>query len=118
MTQRKKLIELIEETENKYIECIRSSVETRIDFGEFFADRLLANGVIVPPCKVGDRLYQIVEMPRHTFVSSFPIIVEPQQIIYINVMGSHSCIPFDDFGKTVFLTREEAEKALAERGRR
>jgi hypothetical protein len=82
---------------------------------ETIADHLLANGVIVPPCKVGDRLYEIVEMPKHTFVSEFPIIVEPQQIIYKNIMWHHSCIPFDDFGKTVFLTREEAEKALAER---
>jgi hypothetical protein len=61
MNQREKLIELIEETENKYIECIRNSVEPRIDFGEFFADRLLANGVIVPPCKVGDTVYCIIE---------------------------------------------------------
>lgn len=77
--------------------------------------------IIVPPCKVGDRLYEIVEM-NHTahkhhnvFISSFPITVEPYQIVYRNIMGGYSCIPFDDFGKTVFLTREEAEKALAER---
>ena len=84
-------------------------------FSEKMADHLLANGVIVPPCKVGDRLYQIVKTTRHTFVSEFPIIVEPQQIIYRNIMGFYFCIPFDDFGKTAFLTREEAEKALRER---
>lgn len=96
-------------------ECIYLPEEGYIsepDFAEFFADHLLENGVILPPCKAGDKLYQIVEMPLHTFVSSFPIIAEPQQIIYTNIMGAHSCIPFDEFGKTVFLTREEAELAL------
>ena len=82
------------------------------------ADDLLANGVIVPPCKVGDKLYQIVDM-SHTacksFVSDFPITVLPHQIYYINVVGGVSAIPFDNFGKTVFLTKEEAEAKLKER---
>lgn len=72
------------------------------------------------PCKVGDRLYEIVEM-NHTahkhhnvFISDFPITVEPYQIVYRNIMGGYSCIPFDDFGKTVFLTKEEAEQKLKE----
>ena len=73
--------------------------------------------IIVPPCKVGDKLYPIVDM-SHTacksFVSDFPIKVLPYQIYYINVMGGISAIPFDNFGKTVFLTKEEAEEKLKE----
>ena len=85
---------------------------------ELIADYLLENGVIVPPCKAGDKLYQIVDM-SHTacksFVSNFPIRVEPYQIYYINIMGGVSAMPFENFGKTVFLTKEEAEAKLKER---
>ena len=84
------------------------------------ANYLLANGVIVAPCKVGDKLYQIIDM-SHTacksFVSDFPITVLPYQIYYINIMGGISVIPFENFGKTVFLTKEEAEAKLKELGK-
>lgn len=63
-------------------------------------------------------MYAIVDM-SHTacksFVSDLPIKVEPYQIIYRNIMGGYSCIPFEEFGKTVFLTKEEAEAKLKER---
>ena len=83
------------------------------------ADYLLANGVIVPPCKVGDKVYQIIDM-SHTacksFVSDFAETVEPYSIIYKNIMGGYSVIPFEQFGKTVFLTKEEAEAELRKIG--
>ena len=116
---RDRLIELIDD----FIHSVDVSHWYSEELDEKLADELLANGIIVPPCKVGDRLYEIVEM-NHTahkhhnvFISSFPITVEPYQIVYRNIMGGYSCIPFDDFGKTVFLTREEAEKALAKRAK-
>ena len=128
MTQREKLIELIEETENKYIECIRNSVEPRIDFGEFFADRLLAEGVIVPPCKVGDTVYAVslntetnIVSVHRGYIGSFSIRSEGNYLFVCHEgfddepYFKNICGKFEDFGKTVFLTREEAEKALAER---
>ena len=117
MTVRDRLIELLKESKlcEKRFDAQYSDGTIAV-----IADHLLANGVIVPPCKAGDRLYQIVEM-NHTahkhhniFVSDFPITVEPYQIVYRNIMGGYSCIPFDDFGKTVFLTKEEAEEKLKE----
>lgn len=105
MNQREKLIELI-------IESVQGCARY---WAEIIADHLIENGVIVPPCNAGDRIYKIFKRPSCAFVGSLPLIVEPQQIIYKNVMGHYSCIPFDDFNKTVFLTREEAEKALAKR---
>ena len=79
---------------------------------ERIADHLLANGVILPPCKVGDAVYQV----------------------YADDCGNDGCMgtcescesatwkiaemqfdPFKDFDKTVFFTREEAEKALREK---
>lgn len=84
------------------------------------ANYLLDNGVIVPPCKVGDIVYKIFGGK----------IVEMRAVaipLLISSLGAHlsvtaenrreACISLDldDFGKTVFLTREEAEAALAER---
>ena len=108
MTDRDRLIELLRTVDNMRL--------MRKGFSEC-ADYLLANGVIVPPCKMGDTLYPIIDM-SHTalksFVSDFPIKVLPYQIYYKNIMGGISAIPFDDFGKTVFLTKEDGEKALAQ----
>lgn len=93
------------------------------------ADYLLENGVIVPPCKVGDTVYTtvcygskhggwkvetstIVEIRQRLGVNHEPFteIIEKR----VNDKGVCFCnpIPLDRFGKTVFLTREEAERAL------
>lgn len=74
------------------------------------ADYLIANGVIVPPCKVGDRIYYI---DSTNFIDCEVV----KQISFNHhgkwlVLLDHSCISFDEIGKTVFLTREEAEQAL------
>ena len=91
---------------------------------EILADYLLENGVIVPPVYVGGTVYEI----RRKAVS--PSGRETNCGICTNSFLKH-CInigselyvkgkPYvkSDFyrlGKTVFLTREEAEKALKER---
>lgn len=88
--------------------------------GEFeingIADHLLANGVIVPPCKVGDKVFFIVDMSGH---SAFNDFVTDDTVTKIGVTTKgllyEKGFNFADFGKTVFLTKEEAEKALAER---
>lgn len=59
--------------------------------------------VVVLPCKVGDTVYRlqyIEQTPRRITVGVVPI--------------KFALIWLEEFGKTVFLTREEAEKALAE----
>jgi hypothetical protein len=87
---------------------------------EFFADFLLANGVIVPPCKVGDTVYQI--QPTRNRVQAYEVtsykfngisyffswVLKDRKGFYENVEG------FSDIqiGKTVFLAKEEAEQAL------
>ena len=71
------------------------------------ADFLIENGVIVLPCKVGDRVY---------FVYRNKIFEHKIREIVIGEYGgfaySSDCFPFSSFGKYVFLTREEAERAL------
>ena len=77
------------------------------------ADYLLEHGVTVPPCKVGDTVYrpsnclgvvQFVIISFNIYESEMFFTDDSENIIYLS-----------DIGKTVFLTREEAEQALRER---
>ena len=66
------------------------------------ADYLLEHGVIVLPCKAGDTLYCESAIKGHiTYLKAPDLewIFENREI----------------FGKEIFLTREEAERALKER---
>ena len=105
MTDREKLIELIEEWHRK--------IPTH-----YLADYLLANGVIVPPVKVGQTVYVpsgdeggdwIDEYKVKYFYCSSKGI--NRYYIECGTMGNN--FRPKDIGKTVFLTEEEAEKALA-----
>ena len=83
------------------------------------ADYLLASGVIVPPVKVGDTVYEFFDVKG--FYSITELIVEDIVIgvntdkcnLYCKSKQSNSEYIFhrDSFGKTVFFTREEAEEA-------
>ena len=75
---------------------------------------LLANGVVVPPCKVGQTMYCIVEgfdkvMEGHIrqFIVAEGIFIDCVIRGYFNQVFHSSQI-----GKTVFLTREEALSKL------
>ena len=92
-------------------------------------DYLVANGVIALPCNVGDTLYYY----SPDYGTILPYFVESINIRYLGDEGEHCIYTFetnclhgdelmdsidfelDEIGKTVFLTREEAEKALKER---
>lgn len=114
--ERKRLIELLSDhTDNAFNTSEEKRFIETTTVGEV-ADHLLDNGVIVPPCKVGDKVYKIVDM-SHTACNSFITkeTVEPYAVIYANVMGGYSCIPFEAFGKTVFLSEAEAKYALKNR---
>lgn len=85
------------------------------------ADYLLANGVIIPPCKVGDKVYTEVLNRIESFViTNFEFSVTPNGWS-CGVTSSNGLYPmlfsFDSIGKTVFLTKESAENALKERER-
>lgn len=91
------------------------------DEKQHIADYLINSGVIVPPCKVGDTLYDVTEFVEWR---DCPDIYELQDnVIYVektkggDILFSYDgvYIDCDAIGKTIFLTREEAEKALAER---
>lgn len=94
-----------------------------VDPAEVVADYLLDNGVIVPPCKVGDTVYFPMETngecePYVDVGTVFAIGIDERHTMWISVRyesGMNYYHTSNGFGKTVFLTREEAEKALAER---
>ena len=77
---------------------------------ERLAEHLLAAGVLVPPAKAGSDVYVIDGgvILRRTL----------GRLIYDCGDGFVGFWGETLFGKTVFLTREEAEKALAERSER
>ena len=74
--------------------------------------------LVVLPCKVGDRLYEVtgrktisVYKVRAIRVELFGLFIE-WDIVEGFVWQSLAGINAGEIGKTVFLTREEAEKAL------
>lgn len=111
---------------DKLSEIIQSAVGGCAKYwADVIADHLLANGVIVPPCKVGATLYFLYNNPYADKPDLTPRIYKTTDWyfevdktgIVINTSDIHSFNKKYDYhlGETVFLTREEAEKALAER---
>ena len=111
------------------------------EWAEHFADYLLANGVIVPPVKVGDTVYEInrydFESCKHCGKNGDVCphlhaevgfgyeclntkygekLLECSKIEAIKIQDiTYIFHRWFDFGKTVFLTKEEAEKELERR---
>lgn len=73
-------------------------------FAEVYADYLIANGTILPPCKVGDTVYQVDTV--RIYESKIKSVVYDTNNIAFDKRA---------IGKTVFLTKEAAEEALKER---
>lgn len=126
MTDRERLIDLI-------VEAKRTDPGTG-SFTEYLADYLLEHGVIVLSCKVGDKLFILYDDDYGEYECSELCIGVLQELRvfakcgisgYKNIQecpeyycGQPFCstsFTRKDFGKTVFLTREEAEQALKER---
>ena len=124
--EKERLIKLIRQAKKQesFETLFANDIDTAIDMPhgeEYLANYLLANGVIVPPCKVGDKIYMLVtrkttsfEYPngkmkrienQHTFIKE----------TYLTKLNFFKVL--DDFGKTVFLTKEEAEEKLKELGK-
>ena len=120
MTERERLIELLMQgdiaaAKQGVFNCCMCRREA-----ETIADYLLENGVIVPPVKAGDTIYEIherrkggewVKIISERFVHGVEIYAGGCMIARC---GSTISVFLSDIGKTVFLTREEAEKALKE----
>ena len=76
--------------------------------------------VVVLPCKVGQRVFALMDMDKHISECEVKRIGMGNEIGFIGLepigaRGREYGVALNGFGKTVFLTREEAEKALEER---
>ena len=89
---------------------------------KIIAEYLLDNGVIVPPCNIGDVVYSIRTDTKVIYscsVCEFIINKHFENIhkeckVYIIEDGRFTYFDFSSFGKTVFFTKEEAEQKLKE----
>ena len=84
--------------------------------------------IIIPPCKVGDKVYRVmadkrIKQPYQYKVIGFWYSADEtcnnlHLVRYVNgVFESSMSVPFSEFNRILFLTKEEAEKALAERNK-
>ena len=76
--------------------------------------------VVVLPCKVGQRVFALMDTDKHISECEVKRIGMGNEIGFIGLepigaRGREYGVALNGFGKTVFLTREEAEKALEER---
>lgn len=143
---RDRLIEIFKKT--KY-SPVKGGLEATLatQFSEYalnqIIDKLLAEGVIVPPVKVGQTVYVITEKhPCYAckwcgdfchkdchIKNKSELVVKKAKVFYFLFQEMHKEMRLeveetehlqmhflhfnlDDIGKTVFLTREEAERAL------
>lgn len=129
MTERERLIELIMNTPKIPVMMNGRAQGRTYQTARNIADHLLANGVIVLPCKVGQTVYvpwrygggrgvAVVRVEEIKFYDSqmhymFLIDMESDNECFNQLFGGWKIE--QSIGKTVFLTREEAEKALEER---
>ena len=110
MTERERLTKLIE-----------SATYWGADTPEKIAERLIEDGgIIAPPCKVGDvvwmvRNFQIERWKVVDIVKAASYMKLGIKFIARGVRSAPILINTSCIGEIVFLTREEAEAALAER---
>lgn len=103
---RDRLIELLIEGHKQYL------------FYDQIADYLLDNGVIVPPCNIGDTLYYPVFATNRVLLYKVISIKLNSKGLYVvceNCLSkSQMTHQATQIGKTIFLTQREAEQALTE----
>ena len=109
MTEREKFIELVDKAKEEYANDITDHTET-----DYIVETLFNNGAILPPCKVGDKVYRIAKDGK--------TIVEERigemhlEFTIEDGTGWHNTWWLKDYniGVTTFLTKEEAEAKLKE----
>ena len=109
MTERERLIEII-------LSADISLFGTDKSFAEVYADYLLEKGVIVLPCKVGDTICRCGDPIKKVYEWEIEHVeLYLDEIVFVD--DSDNEFTAEDIGKTVFLTRDEAEKALESDGK-
>ena len=112
---RDRLIELIQKAEKQqYLNAVCGDIDSLIASprgAEFIADYLLANGAVAPALMIDDTIYRCGADKVYEWQIAY-IQVYGDEIVYVDDSGNYI---FElDIGKTIFLTREEAEAKLKE----
>ena len=120
LNERDRLIELIGDKQPSAEYENYNSVE----WAEHLADYLLANGVIVPPCKVGDTVWFLLEddFPVHKWFLSEEKITEVASKGFFTSSFAEPCgtedfgnyTAYSEVGKEAFFNKPEAEAKLKE----
>lgn len=120
-----RLIELLINTPPTRLKFVGRAIGKTYTTASGIAYHLLANGVIVLPCKVGDTVYIIDEGDGECAEDYVLGVKVLQFFINKNGIALDLGLPLGMrlntravIGKNVFLTEEAAEKALAERSNR
>lgn len=115
---RDRLIEIVDKAKEEYANDVTDHTET-----EYIVESLLDNGVVVPPCKVGDTVWMVYtpKYPANPEDKGKYFMCEDgvQRIIY-GAKGlsietwNIGTIPAKEIGKKLFFSEEEAEQKLKE----
>lgn len=118
--QIERLIKLITDAQRKWVDEEYDN-DTDKKLAEYVAVHLLADGVIVPPCKVGTPLYVLYEVRTGFGFEKIEyginirrlsdVVVKQYRPIYL---AGEKRFDEEDIGVTVFYTLEEAQQALVE----
>ena len=117
---KERLIDLILHTPQKQAVIQGRATGKTYRTAENIADHLIANGVIVSPCKVGDVLFRLdkadVERPiKMGVIDEIRINKYGTAVVIVDAyLPLRRAYPSACIGKIVFLTREDAERALEE----
>ena len=117
--QRERLVELIKNAKNDKNLCWYDLYDLCSEDGccaEYFADYLMSNNVMVLPLKVGDRIYRLDVLNDKIIDWTIARIdIYEDEIVYCD--DCFNVFTDEEFGvrEGVFLTLEEAEKALNEK---
>ena len=115
MTDRDRLIELVDKAKEEYANDVTDHTET-----DYIVECLLNNGVIVPPCYIGQIVYQLYRkyngdsIVREGKVSAIQQKADKSWKIRITMNSYVFEITPDKIGERIFLTKEEAEEKLKE----
>lgn len=127
MTERDKLIEILKNDScQSPMLCDPNCKYAKLErcYEERTADYLLENGVLMLPVKIGDTVYildklvnviegEVVKIEYTCEAENYSKFIREKFLVLFT--SSATQYDFYDIGKFVFLTKEEAEKALAER---
>ena len=120
MSERERLIELLKQNCHCKDEDCSNCNSNGICFTHRESDYLLKNGVIVPPCRLHTHIFVIPTVENslteitEMVVLGFSISEPYNTANCFRVRGTSALFSpaFEQFGESVFLTKEQAEKAL------